>query len=218
MKIRNFVSIVLMLINFIASGQEHHIGIKAGGNLAKFTDASGNDYRYRNRGDFKFKPGFSAGAFYNLGSGNYQLQAEALFSLQGTQVSKDDLSYPIFNNNGDQVSSSNYDYKYEVHEWSILVPLMSRIFVTKGLFLEAGPQATFILERNLTSDYQVLEGENDRFIMRDGDSFDFGINLGMGHHITPSLLVDFRAYAGLLKRENEIKSIILNLSLEYRIW
>ena len=95
---------------------------------------------------------------------------------------------------------------------------MSRIFVTKGLFLEAGPQATFILERNLTSDYQVLEGENDRFIMRDGDSFDFGINLGMGHHITPSLLVDFRAYAGFLKRENEIKSIILNLSLEYRIW
>ena len=38
MKIRNFVSIILMLINFITSGQKHHIGIKAGGNLAKFTD------------------------------------------------------------------------------------------------------------------------------------------------------------------------------------
>ena len=218
MKIQNFVLGIFMLIAFAASAQEHHIGIKAGGNLAKFTDASGNNYQYRNRGDFKFKPGFFAGAFYTLGSRNYQFQPEILFSLQGTQVSKDDLSIPIFNNKGDQISSSKYDFEYDIHEWAITVPLMSRIFVTKGLFLEAGPQAAFIVERNLKSKYQMIDGEDTSFIMRDTDSFDFGINLGIGHHITPALLIDFRAYAGLIKRENEVKSIILNLSLEYRIW
>jgi len=64
----------------------------------------------------------------------------------------------------------------------------------------------------------VIEGESDNFIMRDGDSFDAGLNLGVGHHISKTILVNFRTYFGAIKRENEIRGIILNLGVEYRIW
>ena len=54
--------------------------------------------------------------------------------------------------------------------------------------------------------------------MRDGDSFDAGLNLGVGYHISKTILVNFRTYFGAVKRENEIRGIILNLGVEYRIW
>ena len=218
MNIRNLFFIVLFFSLFKITAQEHQFGLKAGGNLAKFTDASGNDYRFRNRGDFKFKPGFYAGAFYAFRSGNYQFQPEVLFGLQGSKVVKDDLSVPAFDYYGNPISSSTYEYKYSIHELSILVPLMSRFHVTNGLFFEAGPQFAFIVDRNLQSDYQVIEGESDNFIMRDGDSFDAGLNLGVGHHINKTILVNFRTYFGAIKRENEIRGIVLNLGVEYRIW
>ncbi len=79
---------------------------------------------------------------------------------------------------------------------------MAKIYMTKSLSLEVGPQASFLLSQ-----------KNDvRF--DDANTFDFALNAGLGLKITKSIFVQGRYSLGLTEASSnaDIKNSVVQLS------
>lgn len=82
-----FIAFIGLLGVGVASAQELDLGLKAGANFSKFSDAKDLD--------MSSKTGFQVGAFAAIRMGNLAIQPELLYSQQGAKFkSKDiDLNY-----------------------------------------------------------------------------------------------------------------------------
>lgn len=210
------INIILILLFFYISalyGQDKKVnfGVKAGVNYGTYI-------RNKTSIDYHFKVGFYAGGFSDIAiSERARLQPELLFALQGSRVKVKGLNVPAFDYQGYPLPGSSYDFEYEINELTLLVPISMKIYVSKKFFLESGPQFGFIVDRNLKSSQHLLAGQNDSFIIRKGDSFDFGLLFGLGRKVSDKLVVNFRTYTGIIKRDDNISSYVLNLGVEYNL-
>jgi len=209
------LALILFFNLSVIYGQDKPInfGIKTGMNIGKFTPN-------KNSIDYKYKFGFYAGGFMNISlKEKLEFQPELLFALQGSRVLVKGLNIPNFDFNGNPISNSNtYDFEYEINELTISIPLIVKVFLSNQLYLESGPQIGFIIERSLNSSQQILDGEDDSFIIRESDdSFDFGVSLGLGYKVSERVNLNSRLYSGLIKRDDKIKSFVMNIGIEYNL-
>jgi len=209
------LALILFFNLSVIYGQDKPInfGIKTGMNIGKFTPN-------KNSIDYKYKFGFYAGGFMNISlQEKLEFQPELLFALQGSRVLVKGLNIPNFDFNGNPISNSNtYDFEYEINELTISIPLIVKVFLGNQFYLESGPQIGFIIERSLNSSQQILDGEDDSFIIRESDdSFDFGVSLGLGYKVSERVNLNSRLYSGLIKRDDKIKSFVMNIGIEYNL-
>ena len=136
-------------------------GLKAGLNISTLSG-----------GDSSSKAGFYGGLFANVPvAQDFSFQPEVLYSGMGAKAkSNSDLKV-------------NLDY--------ISVPLMIQYNALPNLYVEAGPQFSFLINSKLKYKSNSTDGK-DVF-----KTFDFGIGLGAGYYFTQNIGLTARYVAGL---------------------
>lgn len=210
MKKTVLVSILLFSLGFMLFSQDntHDFGLKGGINMGKYVP---NNYPVK----YDYKVGFYAGGFYKLKiDESMYFQPEILYALQGSAVKQ---SITTLDAAGNQLNVAPYDFKYEIYESTISIPLMLKWYWFKKFYMESGPQFGLIINRKITSSQHLLNGSNNDLNIEIGDDFDFGVSLGFGYDISNQLTINTRAFTGLINRDNDIKSFVYNLGIEYHL-
>lgn len=144
-----------------SSSSPVRFGLKAGLNISSLSDS-----------DFNSKAGFYGGVFANIPvAQDFSFQPEVLYSGMGAK----------FKANSD--AKINLDY--------ISVPLMLQYNALPNLYLEAGPQFSFLINSKLKYKSNSTDGK-DIF-----KGFDFGLGIGAGYYFTDNIGVTARYVAGL---------------------
>ena len=112
-------------------------------------------------------------------------------------------------------SGQGYGFNDNTVELSYLnVPLMGKYYVTKGLSVEAGPQIGFL-----------LAAKNEKTNVKDSfNTFDFGVNFGLGYKLANGLNFGVRYNQGLTDINNidnsssKNKNSVFQLSVGYFIF
>ncbi len=209
---RIVIFLILILTTSTIFGQDKsaNIGFKGGANFGKYTPN-------KDLVDYNFQLGFYVGGFYKVQlEEKWQFQSELLLALQGSKVGTKDN--PLTGFNGVPISNTaTFDFDYNVYELTISIPLLLKLYVFEEFYLESGPQFGFVLNRKITSSQVLLDGNDNSFVKEDGDNFDFGVSLGVGHDISDDLSVNLRTFSGLVKRNDNIKSFVINFGIEYNL-
>ncbi|WP_312393560.1 porin family protein [Chryseobacterium sp.] len=147
------------------------LGLKAGLNVSTITADDSNA-----------KAGFYGGAFVNVPVGkDFSVQPEVLFNGLGAK----------YDGNSDLRINLSY----------ISVPVMFQYNALPNLYLEAGPQFSFLIDSKFK--YQnVSVKANDQL-----KSFDFGIGLGAGYYVTKNIGITARYVAGLTDIAKEVQGV-----------
>ncbi|RZK22526.1 MAG: PorT family protein [Hymenobacter sp.] len=141
---------------------------------------NGSTFSGTNSQGSKYKAGFAAGVFLNFGiSDNFSVQPEFLYSQKGARI--------------ENVLSTGYTYKSTLGYLD--VPVMFRYNVGedgKGLFVELGPQGSFVLHRN---DFLEDGNGNRSGVTTSTDGLNkalIGYVGGVGYQITSGLQLGLR--------------------------
>ncbi|RKS53511.1 outer membrane protein with beta-barrel domain [Gillisia mitskevichiae] len=216
------LSVILCLffltLSVHAQSSKLDFGLKAGANYSKFTP---NPQFYNiELGKYKGKVGYYVGGFLNIEvSEKLQFQPELLIAMQGTRLliegieTQDPGNSPVVS-----------DFRSKVNDLTIVLPLEVRYFFTQEFFAEAGPQIGYIVDRTYKTETEVL---NDNFPNEredpnnpnnfDYDKFEIGLNLGTGYNLSEKLTISARYFFGLNERDNNLKSSVINLGLEFKL-
>lgn len=104
-------------------------------------------------------------------------------------------------------STQGATYKNAVTEFKnelgyISIPVMAKFYLTDSFSLEVGPQASFLVS------------EKNDFNVEDGETFEFGLNAGLGYKITKNFFVQGRYGLGLTEasKNADIKNSTVQLS------
>ena len=172
------ITVFLMLFTIISYGQpvvnpvKTSFGVKGGVNLSTINNEQAN---------IAFSPelnaGFNAGAFLNIhfgfrnqgsaaGTGLFGIQPELLFSQQGFSVEGQSVSF-------------NY----------VSIPILAKLYATKGLSLEVGPDFNYMISASPNS--ATLGGAEINIEKLKG-SKDVGLTFGASYETKLGLLVDVR--------------------------
>ncbi|QIY90010.1 porin family protein [Chryseobacterium gallinarum] len=136
-------------------------GLKAGLNISSVSNS-----------DMNSKAGFYGGVFANIPvAQDFSVQPEVLYSGMGAKAK------------GSSDIKLNLDY--------ISVPVMFQYNALPNLYLEAGPQFSFLVSSKVKYKSNSVDA-NDGF-----KTFDFGLGLGAGYYFTPNIGVNVRYVAGL---------------------
>lgn len=147
--------------NSTSSSSPVSFGLKAGLNVASVNDD-----------DTKAKAGLYGGFFANIPlASSFSIQPEVLYNGAGTK----------FENDSD--ARLNLDY--------ISIPVMFQYNALPNLYLEAGPQFSFMINAKAKNDLGSAD-VNDAF-----KGFDFGIGLGAGYYFTQDFGITARYVAGV---------------------
>jgi hypothetical protein len=160
-------------------------GIKAGLNVSSVNDD-----------DFKAKAGIYGGFFANIPvASSFSVQPEVLYNGMGAQA--DDSSDVKL----------NLDY--------ISVPVMLQYNILPELYLEAGPQFSFAINKK-------LKGDGGSIDLKDSiKGFDFGIGLGAGYYFAQGFGVTARFVAGatdIIKDNDDdaIRNSVFQVGVAYK--
>lgn len=136
-------------------------GLKAGLNVSSLSNSDTNS-----------KAGFYGGVFANIPvAQDFSVQPEVLYSGMGAKA------------------KANSDVKLNMDY--IAVPVMLQYNALPNLYLEAGPQFSFLVSAK-------GKDNNGSVDVKDGfKTFDFGLGLGAGYYFTPNIGVNVRYVAGL---------------------
>ncbi|WP_223598634.1 porin family protein [Chryseobacterium sp. GVT01B] len=144
-----------------SSSSKIKFGLKAGLNVSTLSNM-----------DMKSKAGFYGGVFMNIPvAKDFSVQPEVLYSNVGAKQKGD--------------SNAKLEVEY------ISIPVMFQYKVLPNLYVEAGPQFSFLMDARLKDDVGSLHLKNAT------RGFDFGIGLGAGYNITKNIGVNVRYTAGL---------------------
>ncbi|WP_234110508.1 MULTISPECIES: porin family protein [Chryseobacterium] len=142
-------------------------GLKAGMNVASVTKGDGS------------RISLNAGAFMNMPvATNFSIQPEVLYSGKGAKIKEEDMK-----------ATAALDY--------ISVPVMFQYNALPNLYLEAGPEFSFLLSAKAKGDGESLD------IKDSVNSFDFGIGLGAGYFFTPQIGLTARYVAGMTEVDKD---------------
>lgn len=104
-------------------------------------------------------------------------------------------------------STQGATYKNAVQEFKnelgyISIPVMAKFYLTDSFSLEVGPQASFLVS------------EKNDFDVEDAETFEFGLNAGLGFKITKNFFVQGRYGLGLTEasKNADIKNSTVQLS------
>ena len=201
--------IISLVSSFIYSQEiTSAFGIKSGFSFSKYTpDNQSNDY--------DFKSGFYVGGFVKLQlDKTLSVQPELLFSLQGSKVTAKNIrltdyaGVPIPN-------FAPFTLEYQIHDLTITVPIVGKLYFTKYFYMKSGPQFNFIIDRNFTSTQSLPDGSRSNFIVKEGEKFEFCVFVGLGYDISESISLNANVVSGLFKGEDEIMSSLYNFGVEY---
>lgn len=153
-------------------------GIKAGGNLSSLSEDA-------TLSEQKSKFGFYAGAFVNVPvAESFSVQPEVLYNNLGSKV-----KYTYSGNSFE--TTRHLDY--------VSIPIMFQYNATPEFYLEAGPQASFLVSARDKKTINVLgiTGSTTSEINKDNlNTFDFGLGLGAGYYFTKNIGITARYVAG----------------------
>ncbi|CAA7196250.1 porin family protein [Chryseobacterium potabilaquae] len=146
-------------------------GVKAGLNVSSIS-----------ADDTKGKAGFYGGVFANIPvASSFSVQPEVLYNGAGAKIE------------GVSDVKLNLDY--------ISVPVMFQYNALPNLYLEAGPQFSFLINSKL----KMNGGSVD--VKDNVKGFDFGIGLGAGYYFTPNIGLTARFVAGVTDVSKEMGGI-----------
>ncbi|MBB4805484.1 hypothetical protein HNP38_000756 [Chryseobacterium defluvii] len=146
-------------------------GVKGGLNVSTISD-----------GESEAKAGFYGGAFVNVPvAKDFSVQPEVLYNGVGAKA--------------DGIDNLKVNLSY------ISVPVMFQYNATPALYLEAGPQFSFLIDSKFK--YQSVSVDGNDYIK----GFDFGIGLGAGYYFTPNIGVTARYVAGITDIGKEVQGI-----------
>lgn len=104
-------------------------------------------------------------------------------------------------------STQGATYKNAVDEFKnelgyLSIPVMAKFYLTDSFSLEVGPQASFLLS------------EKDNVDFNDAETFEFGVNAGLGFKITENFFIQGRYGLGLTDatKNADVKNTTLQLS------
>ncbi|MDW8849077.1 porin family protein [Flavobacterium sp. MMLR14_040] len=104
-------------------------------------------------------------------------------------------------------STQGATYKNAIDEYKnelgyISIPVMAKFYLTDSFSLEVGPQASFLVS------------EKNDFDVEDAETFEFGLNAGLGFKITKNFFVQGRYGLGLTEasKNADIKNSTVQLS------
>jgi hypothetical protein len=213
------ISLLLLAILFSlsihtqAQNSNLEFGIKAGANYSKFT--ADFPAEVRDHVEYQRKPGFYLGAFLSKAlSEKLYFQPELHFALlrtdfliKGVQMYDPDAGHNVF------------DIETNISESAIAVPLLMRYYLTGSFFLDAGPQAGFIIDRSekIENDPFKEPGNTGTTLDHDYDKFDLSLSLGTGYKLSRDFIINGRYSFGVIERDNSIKSSVFSLGLEYKL-
>ncbi|WP_029037372.1 porin family protein [Salinimicrobium xinjiangense] len=147
-----FIAAMILSTTFVAAQEFVYFGAKGGVNFSNF---SGDGWSGFDDGD--------ARTAYHLGlvaevpvSDRFSIQPEVLYSAQGYDI--------VRRENG-----ADLEHKLDY----VTVPVLAKLYVYRGLSLEAGPQFGFL------ADHEVGTGEND-MDLGDDNINNFDLSLGLG--------------------------------------
>jgi len=200
-KIALVVLIVFSIQSLIA--QNVSFGLKGGVNMSKFSSANdivGIDDEYK---IFKYKFGFQVGGFAEFKlKGNFYLQPELLFSLQGTK----------------HINLINRTY-YNTNEFYFTLPLMFNYKFLESYSVEFGPQINYLFAIKQEEGFKYPEEVLDEL----SNEINWGLAAGIKYNVSPTFGLGFRYIYGFERKENlttdffrKYKNSVFQLNLEYR--
>ncbi len=206
----------LALLSFsLSNAQEVKFGAKAGLNLSTISievpqvsifgsQAAGEEQKN------SFALGFHVGGFAELLlSDKFSVQAELLYSRQGSKLESNDVQTQDF---GFAKTVTTANTKTEVKTAYLNIPLLAKYYVTEKLFVAAGPQFGLLLTATSgstgTGTTVATFGGNSTTTTKDinnpdtdtkstFNSLNIAVGLGGGYFITENLFAEARYNLGL---------------------
>ena len=192
------------MLSFSITGQNSNLefGVKGGLNYSTYQ----NGFPLF---EFERSLGYFVGGYGNISiNDNFKFQTEILFANQGTDY-KIDYTGIILPQNPEELTF-NENLNGKVEELTIVVPILAQYYFSKKFYIELGPQFGFIINRKEIINGKSIESDNY-------DSFDFGISPGIGLLLTEKIGISAKYLVGIIERDSEIKSSVLNLGISYKI-
>lgn len=191
-----FTCVLFLAFIFGAKAQisDVKLGAKAGLNLSNFTTS-----------EYDAITGFHIGALAEVFiSEEFSIQPEILYSTQGAEAKVDYA-----------------DYSWEINIDYINIPVMAKYYVAEGFSVQAGPQFGFLIKAEEKEDF---EGEKETFDIKQYlNSFDFGMNLGVGYELPMGVFFDVRYNLGLTKinkesdsEDDDLKNNVFQIGVGYK--
>ena len=115
----------------------------------------------------------------------FAIQPELLYSTTGASYKFDDVREDIKNELG-----------------YLSIPVMAKFYLTDSFSLEVGPQASFLLS------------EKDNVEFGDAETFEFGVNAGLGFKLTENFFIQGRYGLGLTEasKNADVKNSVFQIS------
>ena len=181
---KHLLVIALAIFGLTANAQEFSFGAKAGVN---FSDLYSSDLPVEDLTETKTGIHLGIVSEYMLND-QFGLQAELLYSQQGTKTYYQEIDQPgpI---NGQPIPGrrleikSNYDY--------LNLPVMAKFYFYDGFHAMAGPQLSYLISA------KDKYPDEDVDVKEEIDSFDFGLNGGLGYKFDFGLSLNANYYLGL---------------------
>jgi Outer membrane protein beta-barrel domain len=175
MKKHFFLAALLALVAFSSQAQLLKIGVKAGLNYANFSGTSIQTDAITS---------YHAGLVSEIKLlEKFAIQPELLYTTQGATY-----------------ENAGSEFKNELGY--IAIPVLAKIYLSKSISLELGPQASFLLS------------EKNNFDVEDPNTFEFAIDAGLSLKITKSIFIQGRYVLGLtdISPNADAKNSVFQLS------
>lgn len=168
-------------------------GVKGGVNFANVT---GDDFEGP-----EARTSFHVGVLVELPLAEmFSIQAEALYSGQGFKSEINGIG-----------TSDNVEYQLDY----INVPVLAKIYVTKGLSLEVGPQFSFKVNEEIDADPNNNAGDFD---LDEAESFDFAVAGGLTFQTNSGFFATGRYTYGLtdIVKDADVKNSVFQLGIGFK--
>ena len=208
------LTIALVIFAFTTNAQQNNAfyGIQAGTNYAwytpRFLNPNTEDIRYAG------KVGLYIGGFVNFKmSDKLRIQPSLLFAAQGSKFINENVE--VRQNSNDP--ATEFDFKFNIIESTIVLPVVVQNYLSEKFFIEAGPQVGYIFSLKDKSVGDTLPGtQNDGTgNLSNNDKLDLGLLVGLGYKLNENFGLNSRYYFGVIERNNGLKSSVVNLGIEY---
>ena len=109
----------------------------------------------------------------------------------------------LYSTQGASYKEAGQEFKNELGY--LTIPVMAKFYLTDSFSLEVGPQASFLLS------------EKDNFDIYDNETFEFGVNAGLGFKLTENFFIQGRYGLGLtdVSKDADVKNTTVQLSVGF---
>ncbi len=214
---RILILFVLLTAGWPATYAQMTVGGKAGLNVSTITDANQTLMNKPTEGldiDYEYRLGMHIGGYAHYRfSSTFGLQTELLYSQMGYKE-----TIPVTDHGGK--AYANATAKGLLHY--LTLPVLLRFTVPRtGLFLEAGPQAGFLLGNKLSFSAEISEGTEGSISKKggiDAKAFDLSAVAGIGYRMNNGLSLSARYIHGFKTSDRGfIPAISQNRAFQFSI-